>query len=67
MAWLVDTKKHGLTIVQGIEGRGEAKKQFVSDSGQQLRIKGNEDQSVSLLRADGSEARHVFGTQRRGK
>ena len=42
-----------------IEGRGEAKKQFVSDSGQQLRIKGNDDQSVSLLRADGSEARHV--------
>lgn len=24
MAWLVDTKKYGLTIVQGIEGRGEA-------------------------------------------
>ena len=24
MAWLVDTKKYGLTIVQGIEGKGEA-------------------------------------------
>jgi gamma-butyrobetaine dioxygenase len=24
LAWLVDTKKHGLTIVHGIEGRGEA-------------------------------------------
>lgn len=24
MAWLVDTKKHGLSIVQGIEGEGEA-------------------------------------------
>lgn len=24
MAWLVDTKKHGLTIVHGIEGKGEA-------------------------------------------
>lgn len=42
-----------------VEGRGEAKKQFVTDNGQQLRIKGNEDKSVSLLRADGSEARRI--------
>ena len=44
-------------IVQ--EGRGEAAKQFVVDNGQQLLIKGNDDKSVSLLKADGSEARKI--------
>jgi POT family proton-dependent oligopeptide transporter len=52
---MIEGQRYEVTI----EGRGEAKKQFVSDHGQQLRIKGNEDQSVSLLRADGSEARHA--------
>ncbi|MBS0254582.1 MAG: peptide MFS transporter [Proteobacteria bacterium] len=42
-----------------IEGSGDAKKQFISDKGEQLRIKGNEDKTVSLLRADGSEARRI--------
>ncbi len=42
-----------------VEGSGEARKQYVTDAGAQLRIKGNEDKTVSLLRADGSEARRV--------
>ncbi|KUR72233.1 amino acid transporter [Novosphingobium fuchskuhlense] len=42
-----------------VEGSGEARKQYVTDHGAMLRIKGNEDKSVSLLRGDGSEARHV--------
>ena len=42
-----------------VEGSGDARKQYVVDQGASLRIKGNEDKSVSLLRADGSEARHI--------
>lgn len=42
-----------------VEGTGEARKQYVTDHGATLRIKGNEDKTVSLLREDGSEARHV--------
>jgi POT family proton-dependent oligopeptide transporter len=41
------------------QGTGEAQKQFVVDNGAQLQIRGNEDKSVSLLAADGSEARRV--------
>ncbi len=40
-------------------GAGEARQQFVTQAGQQLRIKGNDDKSVSLLRADGSEAKRI--------
>ena len=42
-----------------IKGRGAARKEFVSDAGQTLLIRGNDDKSVSLLRTDGSEARHI--------
>lgn len=42
-----------------VEGSGDARKQYVIDQDASLRIKGNEDKSVSLLRADGSEARHI--------
>lgn len=42
-----------------VEGSGEARKQYVSDHGAMLRIKGNEDKTVSLLREDGSEARRI--------
>ncbi len=42
-----------------VSGTGDARKQYVTDQGASLQIKGNEDKSVSLLRADGSEARHV--------
>ena len=41
------------------QGRGEAAKQYVIDHGQQLLIKGNDDKSVSLIAADGREARKV--------
>ena len=41
------------------EGRGETMKQFVVDHCQQLLIKGNDDKSVSLLAADGHEARKI--------
>ena len=42
-----------------VEGSGDARKQYVTDQGVSLRIKGNEDKSVSLLREDSSEARHI--------
>ena len=41
------------------QGRGEAAKQYVIDHGQQLLIKGNDDKSVSLIAADGREARKI--------
>jgi proton-dependent oligopeptide transporter, POT family len=41
------------------QGKGDAMKQFVVDNGAQLQIKGNEDKSVSLLAADGTEARKI--------
>ncbi len=41
------------------QGSGDAMKQFVVDNGAQLQIKGNEDKSVSLLAADGTEARKI--------
>ena len=40
-------------------GTGDARQQFVAQAGQQLRIKGNDDKSVSLLRADGTEAKRI--------
>lgn len=40
-------------------GSGEARQQFVTDQGQQLRIKGNEDKTVSLLATDGREVRKI--------
>ncbi|MEI6640712.1 MAG: peptide MFS transporter [Novosphingobium sp.] len=42
-----------------LSGSGEARKQYITDQGATLRIKGNEDKSVSLVREDGSEARHI--------
>ena len=42
-----------------VEGSGDARKQYVSDHGAMLRIKGNEDKTVSLLREDGSEVRRI--------
>jgi POT family proton-dependent oligopeptide transporter len=40
-------------------GSGEARQQFISLGGQELRIKGNDDKSVSLLGAQGQEVRKV--------
>lgn len=42
-----------------VSGSGETRKQSITDQGAALQIKGNEDKSVSLLRADGTEARHI--------
>ena len=43
-----------------VQGTGEAKQQYVADAtGQPLQIKGNDDKTVSLLRADGSEAKRI--------
>ena len=42
-----------------MEGRGEAAQQYVIDHGQKLLIKGNDDKTVSLVNADGTEARKI--------
>ncbi|WP_421836437.1 peptide MFS transporter [Novosphingobium sp.] len=42
-----------------VEGIGEARRQYITDHGAALRIKGNEDKTVSLLREDGGEARRI--------
>jgi proton-dependent oligopeptide transporter, POT family len=52
---MVDGQRYEVTV----EGKGDAQKQFVTDGGQKLQIKGNEDKTVSLLAADGSEARKI--------
>jgi len=52
---LIEGTRYEVTV----EGSGEARKQYVSDQGAALRIKGNEDKTVSLLREDGSEARRI--------
>ncbi|MEA3042369.1 MAG: proton-dependent oligopeptide transporter, family [Sphingomonadales bacterium] len=41
------------------QGQGEARQQFLVDNGRNLLIRGNEDRSVSLVAADGTEARHI--------
>ncbi len=51
----VDGQRYEVTV----EGKGDAQKQFVTDGGQKLQIKGNDDKTVSLLGADGSEVRKV--------
>ncbi len=38
---------------------GDTENQFVLSGGERLKIKGNDDKSVSLLRSDGSEARRI--------
>jgi POT family proton-dependent oligopeptide transporter len=52
---LIDGQRYEVTV----SGTGDARKQYVSDQGAALQIKGNEDKSISLLRADGSEARRI--------
>ena len=52
---LIEGQRYEVTV----SGTGEARKQYVSDQGAALQIKGNDDKSVSLLRADGSEARRI--------
>ena len=40
-----------------VEGSRDARVQYVTDQGQKLKIKGNEDKTISLIAADGKEAR----------
>lgn len=42
-----------------IEGKGDARKQYVIDGGQRLLIKGNEDKTVSLVDGSGKEVRKI--------
>jgi len=41
------------------QGSGDARQQLLVEGDRQLLIRGNEDQSVSLMAADGTEARHL--------
>lgn len=52
---MVDGQRYEVTV----EGKGDAQKQFVVDAGQKLQIKGNDDKTVSLLGADGTEVRKI--------
>ncbi len=56
---MIEGQRYEVTIT----GKGDAQKQYVTDAGQQLLIKGNEDKTVSLLAADGHEARKVPADQ----
>lgn len=51
----IDGQRYEVTV----KGSGDARKQFVLDGGRELQIKGNEDKSVSLVDAGGTEARRV--------
>jgi proton-dependent oligopeptide transporter, POT family len=51
----IDGQKYEVTA----EGKGDAKKQFVTIASQRLEIRGNEDKSVSLVTADGTEAKRI--------
>jgi POT family proton-dependent oligopeptide transporter len=51
----IDGQRYDVTLVTS----GNDKVQHISVAGQDLTIKGNEDGSVSLMAADGSEARRV--------
>jgi POT family proton-dependent oligopeptide transporter len=42
-----------------VEGQGDAQQRYIVAGGDRLLIKGNEDKSVSLMGADGREARHL--------
>lgn len=51
----IDGQRYDVTVT----GRGESQQQFVTDGGEQLLIKGNEDKTVSLMAADGREVRKI--------
>jgi proton-dependent oligopeptide transporter, POT family len=56
---MIDGQKYAVSV----EGTGDAKKQYIVDQGLKLQIKGNEDKTISLLAADGSENRKLTGEQ----
>ena len=49
----------GTRVAVTVTGHGKAKQQFVTIGDAQLRIKGNDDKSISLLAADGHEAKRL--------
>ncbi|WP_294036247.1 peptide MFS transporter [Sphingopyxis sp.] len=53
----IDAQRYDVTIEAKADGGGDAR--FVTVDGQKLEIRGNEDKSVSLLSADGAEARKI--------
>jgi proton-dependent oligopeptide transporter, POT family len=52
---MIDGHRYDVTV----EGKGDAQKQFVTDAGQKLQIKGNDDKTVSLVAVDGTETRKI--------
>jgi POT family proton-dependent oligopeptide transporter len=48
---MIDGQRYEVTV--------DASRQYVTDGGQRLEIRGNDDKSVSLLAADGTEARKI--------
>ncbi len=50
---IVDGQRYDISV----EGKGDAATKFITMDNQKLQIKGNEDKTVSLLAADGSEAK----------
>ena len=53
---MIDGQRLEVVVKDAADG---AKTQYVVDGGQELRIKGNDDKSVSLIGADGAEVRKV--------
>ena len=51
----IDGQRYEVTV----EGQGDARRQYVADAGRKLEIRGNDDKSVSLIGADGAEARRI--------
>ncbi len=51
----IDSTQYAVTVA----GEGDSKAQYVTIEGEQLKIKGNDDGSVSLLAGDGSERQRV--------
>ena len=49
----------GTRVAVTVTGHGKAKQQFVTIGDERLRIKGNDDKSISLLAADGHEAKRL--------
>jgi len=52
----IDGQRYEVVVKESADG---ARTQYVVDSGRELRIKGNDDRSVSLLAQDGTEARKI--------
>ena len=55
----IDGQRHEVVI----KGEGDARAQYLVDGGRELRIRGNDDKTISLLAPDGTEARKVTASQ----